>query len=291
MIINPTALLAEIHELYDNGLPSGSKTGWTMLDKYYTVKTGQWTLVTGIPGHGKSEWVDALMVNLANQKWRFAIFSPENHPLEMHCAKIIEKKTGKPFTHGPTERASKDEVEKAVEWMGKHFVFIKTETPNMREILTEGVNKVAGYPQMPGGIVIDPWNQLEHYRPSGMTETEYISQALSEVIWFARENNVHIWIIAHPMKLQKENGKYPVPTPYDVAGSAHWRNKADNCLCVWRDEKEVNQFVELHVQKVRFKNIGRVGRVDFRYDKVTGRYHDVGDKAPVYSLTDGSIAI
>jgi hypothetical protein len=42
----------------------------------------------------------------------------------------------------------------------------------------------------------------------------------------------------------------PVPTPYDISGSAHWRNKADNCLTLWRDEKEPDRPVQLHVQKI-----------------------------------------
>jgi twinkle protein len=84
------------------------------------------------------------------------------------------------------------------------------------------------------GLVIDPWNEIEHGRTQGQTETEYISIVLSRIRQFARAHGVHVWLVAHPAKLFKEaNGKYPVPGPYDVSGSAHWRNKADCCLAVW----------------------------------------------------------
>src|SRR5690349_14029646 len=80
----------ELHEA--GGLPRGSSTGWRAVDALYTVPLGQWTLVTGTPGSGKSEWLDALMVNLAKQgDWHFAIFSPENWPLKLHVSKLIEK--------------------------------------------------------------------------------------------------------------------------------------------------------------------------------------------------------
>ena len=77
------------------------------MDKHYTVAPGQWTLVTGIPGHGKSEWLDALIVNLAEAgDWHFAIYSPENFPQAQHAAKLIEKHLRKPFGRGPNERMS-----------------------------------------------------------------------------------------------------------------------------------------------------------------------------------------
>ena len=92
---------------------------------------------------------------------------------------------------------------------------------------------------------------------------------------FARAHGVHLWIVAHPTKLQKEpDGSYPVPTPYDVAGSAHWRNKADNCIAVWRNTAANTSAVEVHVQKVRKKSVGQVGMATLRYDRITGQYHD-----------------
>ena len=96
-------------------------------------------------------------------------------------------------------------------------------------------------------------------RTDQVTETEYISQVLSRLRNFARIKNVACFIVAHPTKLQKDpkNGQYPVPTPYDIAGSAHFRNKSDVCLCIWRDQKQNDGTVELHIQKVRNKNAGR----------------------------------
>jgi twinkle protein len=71
--------------------------------------------------------------------------------------------------------------------------------------------------------------------------------------------------------MQKDSsGNYPIPTPYDVSGSAHWRNKADNCLAVWRDLSNPDgQEVQIHIQKIRFKE-----NATLYYDKVTGRYFD-----------------
>jgi len=62
---------------------------------------GEMSVVTGIPNSGKSEFADAVTVNLAHQYgWRFAVCSFENPPAE-HIAKLAEKHLGLPFWDGP----------------------------------------------------------------------------------------------------------------------------------------------------------------------------------------------
>lgn len=277
MIIPHDEIKRQVLELYESGgFPRGSTTGWPSVDKLYTVGLGQWTLITGTPNSGKSEWLDALLVNLAKrEEWKFYIYSPENWPLALHHAKIVEKYIGKPFNPGPTQRMDFEEVESAEEWMRGKFLFGKMDRPDIVSVVTEAANIKSLGNRWKTGVVIDPWNQLEHYRPSNMTETEYISQTLSQVIDVVREHNLHLWLVAHPAKLQKDrDGNYPVPTPRDVAGSAHFWNKADNCITVWRDLAEGSQNVDIHVQKVRWKHIGHIGMTSLLYDKVTGRYSE-----------------
>lgn len=261
--------------LYENGQPRGKTTGWRNLDDHYTVREGEWTVITGIPGHGKSEFLDALMVNLArNHGWRFAVCSPENQPLENHTTKILEKIIGKPFNPGATPRMDIDEMSDGLNWMNEHFDFVLPDKPSIVEILDRA--RILVKRNGIRGLVIDPWNEVETDRPPQFSETEWISRSLTMFRKFARENNVHVWIVAHPTKLTKDRitGKYPIPTPYDISGSAHWRNKADNAVTVWRNMENNSLPVEIHVQKVRFKVVGKVGAVNLYYDNVTGRYFD-----------------
>lgn len=275
-------LVGELDTYYAEGMPRGADTGWPLLDRHYSARPGEWTLVTGIPGHGKSEFLDALTINLAARHgWRFGIFSPENQPFSLHLAKLAEKYTGKPFNPGPTERMTRTEFDMAATWLDGRYTFILPETPTIDAILD--IAKALVLRKGIRGLVIDPWNEIEHGKEPGQSETEYISLALSRIRQFARAHGVHVWLVAHPAKLYKEaNGKYPVPTPYDVSGSAHWRNKADNCIAVWRDTTEGDRTVEVHVQKIRHKITGRIGKVDLSYDPVTGRYFDShGTPAPI----------
>jgi twinkle protein len=259
-------------------MPAGDKTGWPSLDRHYTVMPGQITIVTGWPSSGKSEWLDALLVNLSRQNWRMAIFSPENQPIALHAAKLMEKLSGKPFGEGPTERLTREEVVHYANVLSKSFRFMAVENGAISpaSVLTAAAGYLDG--EVPGkrGLVIDPWNELEHWRPVGLSETEYISKTLSMIRNWARQCEVHVWIVAHPQKLRRDDsGKLPIPTPDAISGSAHFWNKADNALTVWRDlANPDSQNVEIHVQKVRFKNVGRSGIVDLTWDRITGRYHE-----------------
>src|SRR5690606_4175098 len=154
-----------------------------------------------------------------NQGWRFAVFSAENMPVSEHMEKLAEKYIRKPFHPGPTERMSRTEADRAITWLDQHFTFLLPEEPSPSTLIgmcrqlvkTRGIN----------GIILDPWNELDHQQKDTQTETQYISETLSLFRKFARNHEVHLWIVAHPRQLQKrkDSDKEPIPTPYEVSGS------------------------------------------------------------------------
>jgi len=282
------AFLPQIRNLYEKGMVRGARTGWGCLNDLINFSTGQWTVVTGIPGHGKSEWLDALMVNLSHTYgWTFGLFSPENQPLELHFQKLAEKYIGKPFFGNG--RMDKAELTKAAQWIDARFSFVLPDPEDMSVDSVLRLAKNAVNRKGIKGLIIDPWNELDHSRANTLTETEYISQCLSKIRRFARDNDIHIFLVAHPTKLKKEkndqgNMVYMPPTPYDISGSSHWRNKADNAITVFRhDSTERNSRVEIHVQKVRFKNNGKPGVAELHYEYHTGRFLEADVVGPDYS--------
>jgi hypothetical protein len=64
---------------------------------------------------------------------------------------------------------------------------------------------------------------------------------------------------------QQDNNTYPVSTPYDIFRSANGRNKSDNCIAIHRPDLTKHK-VEIHVQKIRFKNNGMPGKIKMVYD-------------------------
>ena len=268
-------LAGEVADVYAHGLPPGLSTGWTSVNEHYTIGTGQLTIITGIPSHGKSEFLDALMNNLATlHNWLFAVCSPENWPPSLHVIKLLQKHTGKPFREGPSLRMSSEELAQGLQWLhDRFFLILPGRKMSVSDVLSRATSLVRRYGIH--GLVLDPFNEFDHTRPHGMTETEYICNTLGELKRWARQWSVHVWIVAHPQKLyRRDDGTYPVPTPYDISGSAHWRNRADNCLTVWRDLEDESGQTFLYVQKVRHRHMGKVGKVILYWNPITGQYYE-----------------
>ena len=272
------ALTPKIKALAMSGLPAGLSTGWPTLDAAFTILPGQLTIVTGIPSHGKSTFVDALAVNLMQiHGWQFAICSPENYPTELHGVTLMEKWADRTVrTSAPRDEAAvfaSEEIDRALKEMHEAFTFI---APDEAMTIAGLLDRATSLVRRRGirGLIIDPWNEFDHTRDRHLTEAEYISGLLGLVRRWARKWSVHVFIVAHPTKMQKQDdGLYPVPTPYDINGGAAWRNKSDNCLAIWRQIEPNNALVEVHIQKVRFRNLGTMGAtVALTFNRWTGRY-------------------
>jgi twinkle protein len=266
------------------GGAKGVDTGWRCVDELMRLQPGQLMVVTGIPQSGKSEWLDALMLNtMAKHQWKWAVFSPENHPIEFHFQKLAEKLTGLPmFCQHAGQRCMSVADAKAAIAALDSYVYPLTfdeDGTSVDELLRR--LKVCVVRHGVKGFILDPYNEVEHSRASNLSETEYISSFLSKIRNFGRKNGVLMCIVAHPTKLKKKrdnNGNeindYPVPTLYDINGSAHWRNKADIGIAIWRDLAKGGNGVQVHVQKMRNKNLGHVGMATLFWDWKNGRFQE-----------------
>lgn len=280
----------KIAELYEKGLKPGTSTGWSNINNLYTVRQGEMTIITGMPGSGKSTWLDCLVVNLfMENKWKVAFCSPENWPIERHLAGIVEKIVKKPFDK-PTaisKRMSHREFLGALDLVNNNLFFT---TPPEKKMTIDGILEImqgAVSTHKVKGVVLDPWNELESYRPPNKSETEYISESLGKIRRFARTSNVHVWVVAHPKKMSRfENGTYPVPRMYDIAGSAHFFNKADNGISIHRPDM-TDSIVDVYIQKIRFKEIGRVGNARLKYCYSSGNYTEVDNGDNAFFNDDG----
>ena len=125
-------------------------------------------------------------------------------------------------------------------------------------------------------VVIDPYNKLEHkYTDS---ETQYISRFLDQIISFAKLNNVLVFLVAHPKKMNKDaKGCIETPSLYDISGSANFYNKTDYGFTVHRRMDGNNVMmneVDVHFQKIKYKHLGEQGVVNIKYSYRTGRFYN-----------------
>lgn len=277
-----SSFVEDVEELYLSGKGKGQSTGYLGIDDIYTVVPGHLTVVTGIPSSGKSEFIDQIMVNLARRNgWRSAICSFENEP-RYHIAKLIQKYNGKHFFPGPSSRMTKEELETAAAWVNEHFVFLHQQDGSLSDIesIIERLRvAVIRYGVM--AVVIDPANYID--RPVDQSETQWVSDMLTRLRLFAQAHDIHVWLVAHPAKMHRDNGAIPVPRGYDISGSANYINKSDFGLTVHRSPDEPS-LVEVHCWKARFVWAGKMGASTLVYNTGTTQYEDAteSDTDPWY---------
>ncbi|KAJ0980771.1 hypothetical protein J5N97_009026 [Dioscorea zingiberensis] len=270
----------EIDDYYQGGCTDqfGVSTGWHNVDEFYKVIPGELTVVTGVPNSGKSEWIDALMCNInTSYGWKFVLCSMENKVKE-HARKLLEKHIKKPFLKARytefVQPMSVEELEEGKKWLNDTFHLIRCDDdclPSVQFVLT--LAKAAVCRHGVRGLVIDPYNELDHQRPTSQTETEYVSKMLTKIKCFARHHDCHVWFVAHPRQLQNWGGG--APNLYDISGSAHFINKCDNGIVIHRN-RDANagplDRVQVCVRKVRNKVAGCIGDAFLSYDQITGEY-------------------
>lgn len=251
--------------LLRNGFPKGWQPRGT-LGQHLSFHPGYLTVITGIPGHGKSEVLDQILIQLCmDYDLRGGYFSPENWPSELHVLKLVEKLIGK-----SAFKSNELELRRTKEFLDDRIFWIYPEEGyGLDQVLEKVRQAVLKY-----GInwyVIDPWNKLDHQDDT----TSYISRCLDTISNFNKKTGTHAFIVAHPtkMRMNHDTGKYDVPGLYDISGSAHFYNKADIGLCMYKEENFQNTLV---IQKVKFKFWGTTGKVGYNWDNVNGRYSEHG---------------
>jgi twinkle protein len=258
----------------------GVSTGFPSLDDLMTIDKGYLSVVTGHPSSGKSEFVDAILMNMAIMHgWRSLYFSPENYPLAEHLKKHVERYKGKSLFD-----MSQPEISDAVEFCQNHFAFMYPEDDfTLDGILKIAIQETQAWPI--DALVIDPWNEVSH-NIQGRDDL-YIGAALTKLRRFIREYNTHAFVVAHPVKppldSKDSEGNYKAPTLYDIAGGYTWRAKCDYGWAAHRNPTE--NVCKIIIQKIKYKSMGRLGSATFDYDFKSGRFKD--QYATEFLLPDG----
>ena len=290
-------ILTDIYDLHENGMPETiypKSRCFGKLKNIFSVMRGHLCVATGIPSHGKSNFVEWYVMNLMKDyDMKASFFSPEHHPMALHQTTFIEKFFGKNFfmDNEGLPRISKKEIDIYKDWAQERLYITAPEKgkfPTWNWLIEKFKEQMFIY-----GVdifVIDAFNKLE-YDGSKDSELSRIKRVLTQLTMFAQMNNVIIFLVVHPTKMQKsEQGIYNVPTLYDCSGSADFRNQTHDGFTIYRHFESVNDGhfdidknqVEFITQKVKMKFQGEMaGRVIFNYHVPSGRYF-VGNRPPSF---------
>jgi twinkle protein len=230
-------------------------TGWWELDQIFKFYLGQFVVVTGIAGHGKSTFLLNVICNLARERGlKSFLYVPEN---EAYLFDKIKKIWG---------------AHPGFDHLAQSQIFVQSATPqsmddpakNLDWVLEQAV--VAVQEDHVELVMIDPWNELERSKPKDMLMTDHIGECLMLIKQFCRMFNVIVIMVAHPTKSVFEHGGRPVSLA-DIEGSMNWFNKCDNGLIVSRDEQDRAKVAS---RKVRELGAGKLGDCYFNVNPNTG---------------------
>lgn len=283
----------DIVDLFENGLPETiypKHSCFGPLKDIFSVMRGHLITGTGIPSHGKSNFTEWYVLNLVRDyNMKASFFSPEHHPFALHHTTFIEKSVGASFwrDNEDCKRVNRYDIAKYNEWAEEKIYLTGTENgefPTWDWLFEKFKEQLFNY-----GIdifVIDAFNKLG-FNGRG-NKLDQINEVLTKLTMFAQMNNVIIFLVAHPTKMQKDSsGLYGSPTLYDVSGSSDFRNQTHDGFSIYRffgDEVNDPKTVFENL-KTKMKFQGEIGgQVEFEYHIPSGRYYVMGQEPPRFVM-------
>lgn len=227
-------------------------TGWSELDGILKFYHGQFVVVTGFPGHGKSTFLFNVIVNIARKEGiKSFLYVPENERfLITKLQKIWGERDG--FDHFAYEQCFIQSAD---------YKFYTDAAHTLPWILDRAAFAIER--DHIEFVMIDPWNEIERAKPKDQLLTDYVGECLRLLKQFARHFDVVVCMVAHPTKQAGE-----VPTLFDIEGSMNWANKSDNGLIVVREEANTARVISAKVRECPIA--GSTGMRRFYVDPQTG---------------------
>lgn len=265
---------------FKKGVQLAPTTRFQEMDDYFRWKKGDITLCTGYGNHGKSFFMLQLMLTKSIwDGWKWAIFSPENYPANDFYDDIIEMYVGK-WLKDMTE----DEYTRACHFVGEHIFYVYPEDSHDIHSINEKFRYLV-LKKGVDGVMVDPFNQLDHLQKAYQREDQYLSEMLKDIKRFALLNKVAYCIVAHPKNPNYNQDKsLPVADMYDIAGGAVWGNKSDQIISYYRPrfhEDKNSPEVEIYIQKLKRKRTGgKLGHFPMVLQWSKKRYSEDNGRVP-----------
>lgn len=277
----------------EKGALRGVFLGFHEFHEKYTMSLPGCTDWFGFPQSGKSEFLLEMLLNTSLfHGWKHLLYVPDvgdkNEIISLLIHKITTKTFDKRFQHN---YISAQEVDKELMWVLDHFkiltkVDLKAKiTPYEFWDLAVEMNK-----ENTGSIhtaTIDSWKDMKHgvgvSGESFARDDKYLEDVLSYRNAISEKYNLHLHIIAHPNKTDKDtSGKRLPPTSFDLKGGQEWFNNGKTMVCVHRTDGTANE-VKVIVTKAKPKSVASLGETIFYLDVSKNRYYTDGVDGKKYA--------
>ena len=274
-LVNYDLLYDKVVEVIKEGDRVGFETSHKAFSDIFRFKGSGILTVTGIPGHGKTEFVDSCILDLARLHGHESIICGFEQTPEEHIIKLSRKLIGVDVTCKTWfNESNMPRLTQAYNFITSKIKHINSDKVggNIIEILDIAAKQIAesrangGDPKY---LVIDPFNMLSI--KGKFSGHEKIEEILRRITSFSHQMKVLVVLVAHPFKMRKDEktGLYEVPDFYSVKGSSAFFEMSYHGLVVYRSPGQVM----VRVLKVKQNNLGRAGaEAYFDYERAPGRY-------------------
>lgn len=223
------------------------KTGFAMLDnsrdRFFRLVRPAFVPVIGPYGSGKSVFLRQLACNLWRlHGWRTLLtaFEEKIRPryvrdLRRHFLTRHPEQGKAGVEYSARTTFTDDELRQADQEIDKAFRFLRRKRGTMLDA-DRLVDRIEYAVQVYGVevVIIDPVNEIDHVVPKGMSKTDYMGHFIMELKQLADDYNLLMIVAAHPPKADVAGRAKKLYTLNDGADTAHYGNKADIGLCIWR---------------------------------------------------------
>jgi twinkle protein len=195
---------------------------------WFEFRPAEYTVWTGINGHGKSLMLSQVLLGVVQQGERVMVFSGEMTPATQ-LKRMVKQAGG-------VDRPTPDYLDALAQWLrDKVWVFNVVGSATIDRLLS-----VFGYARRRYGIrqfVIDSlmMTDVPDDGPGSITKQK---EAVQKIADFCKRTGSHIHLVAHPRKAGDESR---APGKLDVAGSGKITDAADNVFSVWSARKEESE--------------------------------------------------
>ncbi|HEX7852075.1 MAG TPA: AAA family ATPase [Sphingobium sp.] len=267
----PVKGLYEVDDFPEQPAYTKYGTGIIELDELFQIVLRTFTVVTGYAGQGKTSFLMWILAGLIKRGVHVTVasFETDIKPIFIRKLRAAILGAGEYAQHDPEQLKWADMM------IRKHLAIISHSPNDDDEALgIEDVLDLGRASVVRNGtrlLLIDPWNEIDHKRGRDESETDYTGRAIRMIKRFAKQNDVAVWVIAHPSKPAPGFGKAKLPGLYDISGSANWANKADYGL-VFQIKSRDYWTSTIACTKVRMGLPGRMGQIVVQFDPRKSSY-------------------
>jgi twinkle protein len=193
------------------------------------------TIWTGVSGHGKTLLLGQVILMAACYGYKCAVGSFEMFPKQT-LGRMIRQFTTK-------WQPPQIEIENAMNWLsGKIWIYNVLGNVPSKKLL-----ELMNYSCRRHGVT---HFAIDSLMKISVCSDDYEAQRvfMNDVVGFAKENNVHVHLVAHTRKPKSEGD---IAGKSEIKGSSDIYNQADNVLTVWRNKEKEERCFNGHAYDTR----------------------------------------